>query len=273
MSAWKKIKDLAPAFLILPLAIIFNFFYGHQSDADIWRIIFRVVYRFLLTTVLLCLPLYLVKPIFSAILEGRPGFIQVDPSGPLEIDWFKHWLFRPFQGIGISFLFATRFLSLIHSISVPSIESSIPFTPGQLNVDRVIMAAFITVLISLLLSTLWTFDDLGIRYHNRKEQELKMIGKYVGTIVPLIFGLYGVFNLHILHAKQLGESPQFHVFQIVVTLYPSLMFFAVAHNYFIKKRAKHFSDWVSLDRGGIWRKSKKDIGRMPGELSKKDESD
>ncbi|MBI5584575.1 MAG: hypothetical protein HY892_12210 [Deltaproteobacteria bacterium] len=118
------------------------------------------------------------------------------------------------------------------------------------------MATGIAILISLLLSILWTFDDLGVRYHNRKDQELKMIGKYIGTLVPVILGLYGVFSLHILHAQQLGESALTHVFRIIITLYPSLVIFAVVHNYFIKKRAKHFSDWVSLTKGGIWRGSK-----------------
>jgi hypothetical protein len=256
-AVWKKLKELSPAFIVLPLAIIFHYFYGHQPAADTWRIIFRVVSRFLLNIIFLCLPLYLIKPIYSAILENRPYFIQIEPSGPFAIGWFKHWIFRPFQGIGISFLFATRLLSVIHTISAPSLEASVPFTPGQVNVERIIMAAAITIMISLLLALLWTFDDLGVRYYNRKDRELKMIGKYIGTVVPLIFGLYGVFNLHILHAKQLGESPLLHVFQIVITLYPSLVVFAVVHNYFIKKRAKHFSDWVSLPKGGIWQESKK----------------
>jgi len=30
---------------------------------------------------------------------------------------------------------------------------------------------------------------------NRKDQELKMIGKYVGTLMPILFGLYGIFSL------------------------------------------------------------------------------
>jgi hypothetical protein len=256
-ATWKRFKEFSPAFFVLPPAIFFHFFWGHHPNADIWKIIYWVVSRFFGYTAFLCLPLYLVKPIYSAILEGRQGFIQVEPSQPFEINWFRHWLFRPFQGIGISFMFATRLLTVIHTISVPSIESAVPFTPGQLNVERIIMATAITVMISLLLSVLWTFDDLGIRYYNRKDQELKMIGKYAGTIVPLLFGLYGVFNLHILHAKQLGESPILHVFQIVITLYPSLVFFSVVHNYFIKKRAKHFSDWVSLTKGGVWLESKK----------------
>jgi hypothetical protein len=256
-AAWKKFKELSPAFIVLPLVIVFHFFWGPHPSVDIWRIISWVLPRFFGYTLFLCLPLYLVKPIYSSILEGRQGFILVDSPRPFEIRWLKHWLFRPFQGIGISFLFATRLLSVIHTISGPALDSSIPFTPGELNVQRFVVAMTITVLISLGLSVLWTFDDLGIRYHNRKDHELKMIGKYVGTIVPLTFGLYGIFNLHIQHAHQLGESPFLHVFRIVINLYPPLVVFAVVHNYFIKKRAKHFSDWVSLTKGGIWQETKK----------------
>jgi hypothetical protein len=256
-AAWKKFKELSPAFIVLPLAVVFNFFWGRHSSADIWRIIHWVLPRFLGYTLFLCLPLYLVKPIYSSILEGGQGFVRVNTSPPLEIRWFKHWLFRPLQGIGISFLFATRLLSVIHTFSGPALDSSIPFTPGELNVQRFGVAMAITILISLGLSVLWTFDDLGIRYHDRKDHELKMIGKYVGTMVPLAFGLYGIFSLHIHHAHQLGESPFLHVFRIVLILYPPMVVFAVVHNYFIKKRAKHFSDWVSLPKGGIWQESRK----------------
>ena len=38
-------------------------------------------------------------------------------------------------------------------------------------------------------------DDLGIRYFNRKDYEIKMVGKYVGTLMPIVFGLYGVLSL------------------------------------------------------------------------------
>jgi hypothetical protein len=263
-ATWQKIKDLSPALFGLVCSVLFHYFYSPEHPTDIWRILFWVIARFLGDTVILCLPLYLVKPIYSSILEGRSDFLQVEPANPFKIGRLKHWLFRPFQGIGISFLFATRLLTVVHMLSGPFPDSSIPFTPpGHFTFERIFIAAAITIVISLLLSVLWAFDDLGIRYYNRKDQELKMIGRYVGTVVPLIFGIYGVFNLHIRHAQTLGESPFLHVFQIIITLYPSLAVFTIVHNYFIKKRAQHFSDWVSLTPGGIWWGSKRESDNRP----------
>ena len=52
---------------------------------------------------------------------------------------------------------------------------------GQFQLGRFMVVTGITILVSLLLSTLWTLDDMGIRYFNRKDYEIKMVGKYMGT--------------------------------------------------------------------------------------------
>ena len=80
------------------------------------------------------------------------------------------------------------------------------FQPG-----RLLIATGITVLVSLLLSTLWTMDDLGIRYFNRKDYEIKMVGKYVGTVMPIVFGFYGVLSLF-------GEFPKVRLSSICFRL-------------------------------------------------------
>lgn len=244
-------KDLVPAILVLAFSLIFQLLWGNHPSTDGWWVVYRVLLRFFRYAVFLCLPLYLVKTTYNSILKkGVRSFVQVEPARVLNVSRIKHWLFRPFQGIGIAFLFATKLLAVIQIISGPSPNSPVPFTPGHFQTGRLFVGIGITIGISLLLSTLWTLDDLGIRYHNRRDQELKMIGKYVGTLMPTIFGLYGVLSLY---AQSPGESALNHVFRIIIALYPPMVVFAVVHTHFIRKRIKLFSVGVSLIKGGIWR--------------------
>jgi predicted DNA repair protein MutK len=110
------------------------------------------------------------------------------------------------------------------------------------------MISAVTVFVSLLLSILWTLDDMGIRYFNRKDQELKMIGKYVGTLMPLIFGLYGMFGLLTNYPPDQAFA---YAFKIVVVLYPPLAFFAAAHTHFLRKRLELLLKRTSLRKTGI----------------------
>jgi hypothetical protein len=249
--AGQWIRELLPAFLVLALSLAFQLYWSNRPAVEPWSVVYRVFLRFLRYAVFLCLPLYFLGPLYTSILKkkGRT-FIQAALAGGLKIDPIKHWLIRPLQGIGISFLFATKLLAVIQIVSLPSLDGSIPFTPGHFNVGRLLVSSGITVVISLLLSILWTFDDLGVRYYNRRSQELKMIGKYLGTLMPTVFGLYGVFSLY---AHSPGESALIRVFRIVIALYPPVVVFAVVHTYFLRKRRDYFLGRVSLPKGGVWR--------------------
>jgi len=175
--------------------------------------------------------------------------IQVEGKQKLEIDPIKHWLFRPFQGIGIGLLFATKLLGVLQIVTGSAAMASIFLPRGQFQPGRLLIVTGTTVLVSLLLSTLWTMDDLGIRYFNRKDCEIKMIGKYVGTLMPIVFGIYGVLSLF-------GEFSKIqalvYLFQMVVILYPSFTVFSVLHVHFVQKRAEALSKRLFIERGGIF---------------------
>jgi hypothetical protein len=81
-------------------------------------------------------------------------------------------------------------------------------------------------------------DDLGIRYFNRKDYEIKMVGKYVGTLMPIVFGLYGVFSLFDQFSKM---QALIYLFQMVVILYPSFTVFSIFHARFVQKKTRDFS--------------------------------
>ena len=105
------------------------------------------------------------------------------------------------------------------------------------------------MVISLFLSTLWTLDDVGIRYVNRKAQEIKMIGKYVGLVMPILFGFYGIFSL-------ITDFPTEQVFiyllKTVMILYPPFLVFTICYAHFIKNRKEYLSQKSSLKKGGVW---------------------
>jgi hypothetical protein len=248
--AWHWSKEMIPVFLVFIFSVIFSFYLGDHSASGAWKIIYRIVLRFFRYAFFLCLPLYLLRPIYKFILKkGKGTLIQLGHPAAITFHPLKHWLFRPFQGIGIGFLFATKLLALIQVITGPATDSSPPIIPGQFQLGRLLLVTGITMFISLLLSTFWTLDDLGIRYHNRRDQELKMIGKYVGTLMPLIFGLYGLFSLLAHYPK---ESALVHVFRIILAFYPPLVLFSVVHTHFIiGKTDFHFKKNL-LKKGGIW---------------------
>ncbi len=84
----------------------------------------------------------------------------------------------------------------------------------------------IAILVSLLLSFLWALDDLGVRYHNRKTQEVRMIGRYIGLLLPIFFGFYGLINLFEEHSRLLAAQ---YIAQMVVVLYPPFVVLNVLH--------------------------------------------
>ena len=242
-------KEAVPAFLILILSIVFSMFSGEFAFLRGWESLYRGLLRFFRTSLFLCLPLILLPSIFrnlGALISRRKRmFIQIKRRQKLEIRPLKHWVFRPFQGIGIGLLFATKLLGVLQIVSGSTTTVSIILPQGQFQPGRLLVVTGITILVSLVLSTLWTFDDLGIRYFNRKDYEIKMVGKYVGTLMPIIFGLYGVFSLFDQFSKMQALT---YLFQMIVILYPSFTVFSVLHAHFLQKKARDLSKRLFFER-------------------------
>lgn len=235
-------KEIGPAFLILILSIAFSVLAGEFAFLRGWESLYRGLLRFFRTALFLCLPLFLLPFIFrnlgSLISRKKKIFIQIKRRQKLEIRPIKHWFSRPFQGIGIGLLFATKLLGILQIVSGSTATASIILPQGQFQLGRLLVVTGITILVSLVLSTLWTFDDLGIRYFNRKDYEIKMVGKYAGTLMPIVFGLYGVFSLFDQFSKMQALT---YLFQMIVILYPSFTVFAVVHAHFIRSNVGSLS--------------------------------
>ena len=171
----------------------------------------------------------------------------------------NHWIFRPLQGIGIGLLFETKLLAVLQVITGVTARPFLFFPPGQIQLERLLVISGVTVFISLFLSFLWTLDDMGIRYVNRKDQEIKMIGKFVGTLMPILFGFYGVFSLLASYPK--GQAA-INLLKIIVILYPPFAVFSIFHSYFVKSKEEELSKKTELGSGGIWEKKNRTPSRQ-----------
>lgn len=244
-------KEVAPAILILILTIFLSIFLGEFTFLKGSEAISKGLLRFLRITLPLCFPLYLLLPIFwtlgRVVQRKNEAFLQVKEKQDLETHPVKHWLLRPLQGIGIGLLFGTKLLSVLQVVTGTMASASLLIPKGQFQFGRFMVVTGVTVLISLLLSTIWTLDDMGIRYFNRKNHEIKMIGKYAGTLMPILFGFYGVFSLFSQFQK---TQALLYLFQVAVILYPPFVIFSVFHAHFVQKRGEDFLKRLFVEKGG-----------------------
>jgi hypothetical protein len=226
----------------LILTISLSIFLGKFTFLKGSEAIYKGLLRFFRITLPLCFPLYLLLPIFGTLgrvaQRKKEAFLQVKEKQDLEIHPVKHMLLRPLQGIGIGLLFGTKLLLVLQVVTGTTASASLLIPKGQFQFGRFMVVTGITVLISLLLSTLWAMDDLGIRYFNRKDYEIKMVGKYVGTLMPIVFGLYGVFSLFDQFSKM---QALIYLFQMVVILYPPFTVFAIGHAHFVRGNIESLS--------------------------------
>jgi len=243
-------KEVAPAILILILTISLSIFLGEFTFLKGSEAIYKGLIRFFRVTLFLCFPLYFLLPVFGrvgkVVRRKNSTFLQIKGKQDLEIHPMKHWLLRPFQGIGIGLLFGTKLFSILQIVTGATASASLFIPKGQFQFGRFLVFAGGTIFISLLLSTLWTLDDMGIRYFNRKNHEIKMIGKYVGTLMPILFGFYGVFSLFSQFQK---TQALLYLFQIVVILYPPFATFSIFHTHFLQRRAEALLDRLLSEKG------------------------
>jgi len=245
-------KEIGHAVVVLILTISLSIFLGDFTFLRGSEAIYKGLLRFFRITLFLCLPLYLLLPVFGrlrkVVQRKNSTFLQMKEKQDLEIHPVKHWLLRPFQGIGTGLLFGTKLLSVLQVMTGATATASLLIPTGQFQFGRFLIISGITIFVSLLLSTLWTLDDMGIRYFNRKNQEIKMIGKYAGTLMPILFGFYGVFSLF---SEFQRTEAIVYLFKIVVILYPPFAVFSVFHTHFLQKRGETLLDRLLIERGNF----------------------
>lgn len=225
---WPVFAVLASNTLIAAFLTEFTFLSGANA---LWK----VPVRYLRISLNLTLPLFLL-PIFclmvQRLINRREKGLMGTQDRNLNISQGKTWFLRPFQGIGLSLLLAAKLLAVLQGYSGMPLASSVVLPPGQFLLGRFFAVLSIGILVSLLLSFVWALDDLGIRYRNGRTGEVRMVGKYLGAVLPIVFGFYGFINI-------LKDVPflqaVYYVFQMAVVLYPPFCTLTVCHTIYVRR--------------------------------------
>jgi hypothetical protein len=228
LDAWPAFAVLMLTLLISTLIMEFTFVRGAKA---FWVVLLRFVYL----SAILMLPL-LFLPRLCALLRALGNrhnrrLVQIAGEKDPQTAPLKNWVLRPFQGIGLMMLMATKLLAVLYTGSAVTASTLLP--PMQFQAARFLSVTSIALLASALLVFLWTVDDLGIRFHNRQTGEVRMIGKYLGVLLPVFFGFYGILGLFDAHSQVLASR---YLVQMVIVLYPPFVLFNVFHADFVRRR-------------------------------------
>jgi len=233
----ENIEEMGPALAILLATLIISTFLTEFTFNFGLKALWKTLFRFLRLSLLLTLPMFLIPDICSVIEgvlnRGKRHLIQAQGDRDTAVHPLKNWIFRPLQGIGLSMLLATKLLTFLEIYTGSRVTVDIILPQGKFDPARFFSSIAIGIFVSLLLSCLWTLDDLGVRHYNRKTREVRMIGRYVGLLLPIFFGFYGIISLFDNNTQILVAK---YVAQMVVILYPPFVVFNVLHSRYLKSR-------------------------------------
>ncbi len=225
-----SIFEFSPAIIVLAATFVVSFYAGTAEGLFLVQWNFRTLVRFISITMILLLPLPILPP-FMAFVGKRlteEGFLGRLVKGEMRsgVQFRKSllWIIRPLQGIGMSMLFSNQFLNLFRNFSEASFLDAI---------IRPILFMVVSVPISILFSVIWSLDDLGIKLYHKQTGEVRLVGSYVGTILPVIFGAIGIYSLF--QRSSPTDALLFLVLMVMV-LYPPYVLFAVIHDKFLDRR-------------------------------------
>lgn len=233
---------VAPAILVFGIMMILTFDTNTAGGLFFARSTRGVVVRFLFVTVILLAPIVLLSRLLRLVSKAlRNDFfsLQLVNAGVSSggFSRLSAWFIRPFQGIGLSMIFARNILGFLEYSSGTSYAGAM-FRPVLFFVD--------SALASILLYVVWSLDDLGVRIYNRKSTELHMAGSYVGGILPLLFGAIGVYSLFEAASPAAAVAS---MVEIAMVLYPPYVLLAVIHHKFLMKHRTTLSD--KLQAGNV----------------------
>jgi hypothetical protein len=232
----ENVRALWPALAVLFATLITSTFITELNYVAGMKALWLVLFRFIRLVFTLTLPLLLLPFVCSRIHtlfnQGNRRLVQLQEMRDYAFAPLKIWILRPFQGIGLVMLLAAKLIFFLQLYIHTMDTASALLPPTQFSPGRFFLITAIVAVTSLLLSSLWTLDDLGIRYCNRETKEIRMVGKYLGLILPVVFGFYGVISLFKNYA--LLSAIQY-IIQLVAVLYPPFVIFGVLHRHYIQK--------------------------------------
>jgi hypothetical protein len=229
--------DAWPAFAVLLSVLFIAVFVAEFTFLSNIKSLWKVLFRFLRLSFILILPILVIPyicVIMSRLLHTKHGrLIQLQEERTLEIDHIQVWLLKPLQGIALIMLLAVKLIGFLQIYVDESITGSVIIPAGQFHLTWLLSANIILIVASIFLLFIWTLDGLGIRYYNTKSGEVRMVGKYIGVLLPIIFSLYGMITLFKDSDRYLAI---WNILQIILVLYSPFVMLAVVHFLYIRSK-------------------------------------
>jgi hypothetical protein len=226
--------------VVLVATFVVSFYEGTAEGFFLVESNVRTLVRFLVITMILLVPLPILPP-FIAFVGNRltdESFLGRLVKGEMRsgVQFRKSllWVTRPLQGIGMSMLFSNQFLNLFRTFSGASFLDAL---------IRPILFIVVSVPISILFSVIWSLDDLGVKLYLKQNGEVRLVGSYVGTILPVVSGALGIYSLF---QRSSPVNALLFLILMVVVLYPPYVLFAVIHDKFIMKRRVRLFESLQL---------------------------
>jgi hypothetical protein len=235
-----------PALLILLLTWLISVFFTEFTFISGIKAAWMVFLRFFRLLLVLMLPIIILPFLFSIsgnfLRLGGWELIRIKQEEIQIIRPLRNWMIRPLQGIGLSMLVATKWMLLFGIYDKGGMNASLLIHP-KFTIWRFLAITAIALSVSLMLSYLWGLDDLGIRLYNRKTKEIKMVGRYLGTILPALFGFYGIASVFHEHSSIAAQ----YLGQMIIILYPPFLIFNVTHAFYVRRKENSFTERLNID--------------------------
>jgi hypothetical protein len=228
-SLLDSVFEFSPAIVVLAATFVVSFYAGTAEGLYLVQSHVRTLVRFLAITMILLAPLPILPSfiLFAGKRLRDEGFFGRLVKGEMSSAPFRKsllWITRPLQGIGMSLLFSNQFLNLFRTFPEASFLDAL---------IRPILFIVVSVPISILFSTIWSLDDLGVRLYLKQSGEVRLVGSYVGTILPVASGALGIYSLL---QRSSPVDALLLLGLMVMALYPPYVLLAVIHDKFLGQR-------------------------------------
>lgn len=235
-------KNLRPAVLTL----IVSFATRHSQVSFLLRSTGSNLVRLVMITLVTVTPILLVPKLFAFVgmmMRDRyffGQFVKTSLGNYRNPSMVTMWFLRPLQCIALSLVFAERLLQFLDEFT----EFNVGSDHGRFLLWFPLLVGG-SALVSLLLSVLWAFDDVGIRIYNERKEEMHAAGSTVGIVLPLITGILGLSSLF---QRSLITDALKDLLGITSTLYPPYVLLVIFHHRFIGRRGTALLQKLSFKR-------------------------
>ncbi len=240
MVKWSRLlKALSPALAVFAATLAISVATGHPPDLFDANSTSSFVRRSLLISAILIGAVPFAPKITATLaffmrdktLIGR--LVKTDQPRETELQRLMSWFLRPIQGIGLSMIAGESLIELLEY------GTGTGYSEALARVSLFILGSLV---VALLLSVVWTLDDLGLKFYF-SNGDTSTAGNTVGTVLPIVSGAVGITGLFRVNTP---TDAVWSIVEIAVTLYPPYLVFAVIHDEYTRGRLRRLLDSLHL---------------------------